>query len=471
MLEATKDLRHRRAVAGALVCALGLVVARTDPAQAGSPVTAAFEAIDDAYVAQNTPTSNYGAGTALIATAAPGARKVIYLRFRLTGVPTGATAVSATLTLHRTAHHLPANVTARGVASTEWSERTITYDTAPPLGPSLGTVYPKRSASTVRFAATDVTGGSRTFSYALTTAVTNDTARFWSEESAGGLRPTLTVRYTPPDPMWIGATVNKPDPSIKSFNSANVAIGPLRYRRCFNSVLPVSFRESCAGGDAAAGYRSFVSWKPPGGDFAGAARGQFDAAVTAWARSVPANAGVHATAFHEPENDMTGPQFVAMQCHLYRVVKAANPSIRWGPVYMSYWWEPTRLASIGGAAAWWVGPDCADFTGVDTYAANPAPLRGDPEFRGWYDFMRNTGKPMLIVEYGQYVVPPGAPANPAMQARRAQAIRTDAAWLQDQGVFSMWLYWNGAGDKGDWSLTDPESQRAWRDVAARGRDS
>ncbi|MFN2502640.1 MAG: DNRLRE domain-containing protein [Acidimicrobiales bacterium] len=466
-----KNRRHRLTLLGMVVCALGLVVVTTDAARAASVVTATFETTDDAHVAENAPSTNYGGGTVLTATGARGARKVIYLRFNVTGVPSGATGVSANLKLSRTAHHLPANVTGRKVVDTAWSESTVTYDNAPPLGGGLGTVYLDRTSSTVSFAATDVTGGSRVYSYALTTSVANDTARFWSGESGSGPRPTLTVRYTPPDPMWIGATVNRPDASVGSFDVANDTIGPLRYRRCFNPVLPKTFQDSCARHDAAHGYRSFVSWKPPGGDFVGAARGAYDTAVTEWARSVPPHSDVYATAFHEPENDMTGPQFVAMQCHLYRVVKAANPSIRWGPVYMSYWWEPGRLASKGGAGSWWVGSDCADFTGVDTYADKPAPLSGDSEFRGWYDYMLDKGEPMLIVEYGQYAVGDSEVPDPAKYAARARTIRTDAAWLRDQGVIRMWLYWDGAGEKGDWSLTDSGSQGAWREVAAGGRVS
>lgn len=124
----------------------------------------------------------------------------------------------------------------------------------------------------------------------------------------------------------------------------------MKVRRSFNSTLPSSFAASSAKDDAKYGYKSFVSWKPPGGDVAGTTADRYDAAVAAWARSVP-RTGIYATSYHEPENDMTAAQFVAMHRHLYTVVKAANPTIQWGPTYMSYWWQPARLASIGGAAA------------------------------------------------------------------------------------------------------------------------
>lgn len=244
-----------------------------------------------------------------------------------------------------------------------------------------------------------------------------------------------------------------------TFNTQNAFIGPLQFRRSFNSSLPATFQQSSAKDDAANGFHSFVSWKPPGGDYIGAAAGNYDAAVTAWAQSVPTT-GVYATAFHEPENDMTGPQFVAMQRHLYTVVKAANPSIQWGPIYMSYWWQPTRLASIGGAAAWWVGSEYSDFTAVDNYSVNPLALKSDPEFMSWYNFMLDKGEPLIITEYGQYAIPPGGVADPAQQVKRATIIRADAQWITDQSKISMWLYWNGTGAQGDWSLTDADSRLA-----------
>jgi hypothetical protein len=115
----------------------------------------------------------------------------------LPGVPAGASGVTATLKLNRTLHHLPANVSAWRVPTTSWSENSLNYNTAPPLGATLGTVYPTSTSSAVTFAASNVTGGSRFYAFALTTSVTNDTARFWSDESTSGPQPTLTVTYTP----------------------------------------------------------------------------------------------------------------------------------------------------------------------------------------------------------------------------------------------------------------------------------
>ena len=274
------------------------------------------------------------------------------------------------------------------------------------------------------------------------------------------------------DCLAVGAQVRAPDrddpTSTAAFLAAREQLGPVTIRRSFDPDLPASFADSAAADDPDEGVRSFVSWKPPGGDFVGAAEGRYDDQVAAWARSVP-DTGVYATAFHEPENDMDAAEFVALQRHLYAVVKGANPTIRWGPVYMAYWWDPAAPAHyVGDPAAWWPGDDAADFAGLDWYSAEPEPMTTSPQFEHWYASMSGTGKPLLVTEYGQYAVAEGEQVDPVQQQARAEAIRTDAAWIVDHPQFRMWLYWNGTGAQGDWRLTDAASQRAWQDVAGSG---
>lgn len=465
------------------------------PPSSAADETLEFAAVDDAYASERWPDRVFDSHR-LTAGNQPGNLKVAYLKFHVAGVPDGATGVQAVLSLKRDHHHLPDHVEAWGVDDTSWSEGGLTMNNAPQFGESLGSVAPTRSTSSVSFPVTSVQGNG-TFSLAVTSSAKDDVARFRSSEATAGVAPSLKVSYRSPtgaerpaprppgepdasadsDKLWIGAAVSeraangRTDNSIGEFNEANPQIGPLTFRRSFDTSLPASFDRSAAAQDAASGYRSFVSWKPPNGDFVGAAQGRYDAQVTAWAESVPTS-GVYATSFHEPENDMTGPQFVAMQRHLYEVVKAANPTIQWGPVYMAYWWDPAAKDHyIGNPDEWWVGSDHADFSGVDVYAFKPTPLEGHSEFRGWYDYMRTKNVPLLIAEYGQYAVRPGAKVDPALEAERAVVIRQDAAWIRDQGTFDMWLYWDALGRQGDWRLRDEASQAAWREVSEPRRTS
>ena len=283
----------------------------------------------------------------------------------------------------------------------------------------------------------------------------------WTEPSGYGSR-CLTV----------GAAVNAPDrvdgDTLPLFRKADGVIGPLTVRRSFDSALPRSFAESAAAGDEDAGVHSFVSWKPPRGDHRGTARGDYDRQIAAWARSVP-RTGVYATSFHEPEDDMTSAEFVAFQRHLYTVVKAANPTIRWGPIYMAYWWDPKAPGHfVGDPADWWPGDGYADFAGLDWYGPDPQPMTASRSFRFWYTAMAGTDVPLFITEYGQYAVAAGERSLPAGEQARAEAIRTDAAWIADHPRIRMWLYWQAVGAQGDWRLRDEASRAAWREIAQAG---
>ncbi|TQN37554.1 hypothetical protein FHU33_4209 [Blastococcus colisei] len=272
------------------------------------------------------------------------------------------------------------------------------------------------------------------------------------------------------DCLAVGAHVDDlgRDDRLETFREVDRLMGPLTMRRSFDPALPPSFAESDAAGDAVAGLHSFVSWKPPDGDHAGAAQGRYDDEIAAWARSVP-RTGVYATAYHEPENDMTAAEFVALQRHLYRVVKDANETIRWGPVYMSYWWDPAEPSHyVGDPQAWWPGAEFADFAGLDWYGADPRPMTTSPNFLHWYEAMRPTGEPMVIPEYGQYVLPEAERPDQARQRARAEAIRADAAWIAEHPEIRVWLYWQDTGHQGDWAMTDEGSQRAWAAAALAG---
>jgi hypothetical protein len=259
----------------------------------------------------------------------------------------------------------------------------------------------------------------------------------------------------------------KPD-ALTFFRSVEDQIGPLTVRRSYDRTLPATFATSSARRDIAAGLLPFVSWKPPHGDHRGAAAGKYDRQITAWAKSVP-RVGVYATAFHEPENDMSAAEFVAFERHVYTVVKAANSTIQFGPVYMAYWWDPGQPQHyIGAPAAWWPGTRYADFVGLDWYGADPHPMTQTPEFANWYRAMAPTGLPLMIPEYGQYLRPPGQALDPSQERARAQAITADATWLLAHRQFRAWLYWDSGDRAGDWRLRDRASQLAWRSAALRG---
>jgi hypothetical protein len=272
--------------------------------------------------------------------------------------------------------------------------------------------------------------------------------------------------------LAVGAAVNVPGgddaPGTSSFEEAQKQHGRLTIRRSFDPTLPSSFQDSAAADDEQLGVRSFVSWKAPGDDARGVIEGRYDQQITAWAKSVP-RTGVFATSIHEPEDNLSAQEFVDYQRHVYPLVKAANPTIHWGPVYNAYWWDPRQPDHyIGDPAAWWPGDQYADFSALDWYGADPEPMTTSPSFRHWYKFMAGTGKPLYITEYGQYVLTAGETSRPRLEEARAAAIRQDAAWIAAHPKLAMWIYWQGLGPRGDWRMHDRASEKAWQQVTDLG---
>ncbi len=264
--------------------------------------------------------------------------------------------------------------------------------------------------------------------------------------------------------MLIGAAANIPNASASTFLAADKLVGPLKVWRHFNSGLP-----SSAGAAPKAGVKHFFSFKA---DVAGLTSGAHDAAVATLAKSM--SAGDYLTCYHEPENDMSAADFTRMQNHVYGVVKAANPGVNFGPVYMTYWWKnPSAIGKVSPSSKDSWLPAKFDFLGADTYNVKPTPMEQDPQWRSWFDWaLTKCGtKPIYVVEYGAGAIPPGglsATAQSAMETQRAKNIAADAAYLAKHPQVKMWLTWFGTGSQGDWSYHDKASQDAWKAIAANG---
>jgi hypothetical protein len=274
------------------------------------------------------------------------------------------------------------------------------------------------------------------------------------------------------DCLAVGAAVALGDrPASQAqqlFRQADEAIGPLTLRRSYDPDLPATFAKSAAGGDPAVRLHSFVSWKAPNGDPHGVIAGKYDRQIRAWAESVP-RTGVFATSYHEPENNMTADEFVAYQRHVYTVVKAANPTIRWGPVYMAYWWDPQQKDHfVGDPQAWFPGTKYADFVGIDWYSDDPTPMTTSPSFTYWYQVFAPTHLPLVIPEYGQYARPLDQPRDPTVESARARAIHQDAEWIFGHPEFKAWIYWQTGGSKTEYRMRDEASRTEWQHVALSG---
>jgi hypothetical protein len=278
--------------------------------------------------------------------------------------------------------------------------------------------------------------------------------------------PTPTPTVSPPagHAMIIGAeNANFSGTNIAGFMSMNQAVGPLRVRRSFSTGLPTNIEQTEAAGDHAAGITNFFSVKA---NPAEVAAGKHDAEIAALARSM--YDGDYLTMYHEPENDMNGPTYVAMFRQFYRAAKAARPGLYVGNIYMSYQWAAGK-PSTANPDSWWVGAGSTDFLAIDSYwqawrGAQPLSLGQDPWQLRWHNWASTKGKPLLVTENGIDASMP--------DAARAAYIAGSEGWLRSHG-YQMWLYWNGStrtccgmvGGAGSFPLM----AAAWRVIASRGR--
>ncbi len=185
---------------------LGLVPA-SGAVQAAEPVapstpaatyTVVLSADADAYVDQNTPSSNYGTADLQ---AGPGKRALV--KFNLTGLPANATIQSAVLRLRSLtgAGNYTTTISLARVDN-DWTETTVTWDNKPgvtPSGVSGDVVYP--GGQWENWPVTSLvqawhSGSQPNYGFALSAASGQQDAYFYSKET--GFAPRLAIQFTLP---------------------------------------------------------------------------------------------------------------------------------------------------------------------------------------------------------------------------------------------------------------------------------
>ena len=164
-----------------------------------TPVEVTLEADADAWVDSTQPTRNYGGAWALTSDASPAQQA--HLRFVLPAAPTGRTLTGAVLRLSTTASSFAGSAGAAAVhlASASWAEAALTWDTRPPLGPSLGQMPPGTVQDTTYPVTLDAAGlvtpggGPVDLVVATTSA---DAVQLVSSEGAAALRPQLILTWS-----------------------------------------------------------------------------------------------------------------------------------------------------------------------------------------------------------------------------------------------------------------------------------
>jgi hypothetical protein len=151
-----------------------------------------FVPVKDAMVKEAAPASNFGTLNQLQVSSQSGYSKWVYLQFDVTGLPAGATNISAQLRVGSQTTGTGRAITAHAVANTAWSETALTWNTRIPMGAALSTVSSHTAGQASVWDVSGLITGNGSFTVGLDSAFSGDT-NFASSE--GSPIPTLVVSY------------------------------------------------------------------------------------------------------------------------------------------------------------------------------------------------------------------------------------------------------------------------------------
>jgi hypothetical protein len=281
--------------------------------------------------------------------------------------------------------------------------------------------------------------------------------------------------------LAVGATTSAADTvgsgnTCAGFLDERTHLGALGIRRVFASAgqLPPNDALNCHNNNGAVLWFSFKTSCTP----TAVAAGSCDTEIQNIAAAMPANS--YLTYFHEPEDDMTGVQFVAAFSRAYTVAKTINPSLNVVPIYMSYQWR-TGSAKVtnngtGGdyeIQDWLVPPAYADAYGFDLYwqastrgsePDDPVSVGSDPRMTRWYNAVSGLGRPLTLPEWG-------IDDDQGTRASRGPAIRASRTWLTSHN-FHIVAYWQmdnwylGATTFPAGGYADPDGVAAYQELVA-----
>ncbi|MGX6600520.1 hypothetical protein ACWKSP_00065 [Micromonosporaceae bacterium Da 78-11] len=279
----------------------------------------------------------------------------------------------------------------------------------------------------------------------------------------------------------VGATTSANDTvgsgnTCAGFLDERTHLGALGIRRVFTSAaaLPTADAVSCQTTQGGTLWYSFKTSCTP----TAVAVGTCDAEIQAIASAMPA--GSFLTWFHEPEDDMTGVQFVTAFKRVYTLAKAVNAAVNVVPVHMAYQWRvgSTKVTANGTGGDreiqdWIVPAGWADAYGIDLYwqassrgsePDDPVSVGSDPRMLRWYGAFGTQGRPLTLTEWG-------IDDDLGVRASRGPAIRASRTWLASHGfqVVAWWQHDNwylGATSTPAGGYADPDGVAAYQELVA-----
>lgn len=223
------------------------------------------------------------------------------------------------------------------------------------------------------------------------------------------------------------------------WDAANSAIGPLRIRRSFDQFFATPGNENWR---VVANVSQFYSVRPPNNDIAGAANGLYDDGYYQVCHDLPS--GSRFTSIHEPENEATASQMLAMYQHLvplcHKAAADAGHSIYFWYVAMAFQWDGSHNVTDGTIPTWLKVASVVDRIGVDVYSAKWNgfhDLSSAPDFQRWFTKLAvPSGKPWGVVERG-------VSSEKGDQAR-ADVLAADWRYLtgMTSNVAKTYMYWD-----------------------------
>ncbi|RKH53197.1 DNRLRE domain-containing protein [Corallococcus llansteffanensis] len=178
---------------GARAASVGFEPAsRGQPSRLAALTSLSFTPVKDAMVKQFAPTTNFGAQSLIQVSAQNNYSKEVVLQFNVTGLPAGATNLTAQLRVPAGTTATGRPITAHAVADTGWSETAITWNTRLPMGAALSTVSSHTAGQDSVWDVSALITGNGNVTVGLDTTFSGDT-NFTSREGSPG--PTLVVSY------------------------------------------------------------------------------------------------------------------------------------------------------------------------------------------------------------------------------------------------------------------------------------
>lgn len=268
-------------------------------------------------------------------------------------------------------------------------------------------------------------------------------------QTIANLEAALAACQNPPPPpptnvLRIGGRA-KDSP----FSALVAALGPIQDARAFYpATLPAKYDPSVV----PSGAVPWISVK------------QADVDVEPYVKSMPS--GSFITLHHEAESDEPVAAFLAEFDPFADRVHAATSKIKVVHIAGSYAYRNGGPGTAGGYLS-----KKADVYTIDTYqdTVDPKtgkfiPLRSEPRFQTWYGYVKATGKPCGVTEYGRGVVTGNTATDLATAKARIEVLADDYAYLKSIGAITLQDWWT-SGSQGQWRFDDAASQQAWRALA------